>query len=115
MKFPNGCLVENNQQVYKVLDGWLYPMLSWRAVCSWGQPVIHAEYIYDYEVSESRVGFRPCSIIESVIDGKAFYIEGMKKRLITTPDFWELGFNPYENIIVSQEELDFHKNGQDIA
>jgi hypothetical protein len=115
MKFPNGVLVEYDQKVYKVLDGWLYPMLSWRAVCSWGQSIVHAEFIYDYELSESRVGFRPCSIIRSVIDGKSYFIEGTKKRLITTPDFWDLGFNDYEIIVVSQEELDFHKDGQDIV
>lgn len=115
MKFPNRVLIEHDEQVYIVIDNWLHPLLSWRAAVSWHQPIVHAEYIYDYDIASTRIGFRPTSIIESVIDGKSYFIEGIKKRLITTPDFWDLGFNKFENIVVSQEELDFHKDGQDIA
>lgn len=115
MKFPNGVLVENDQLIYRVSGNTLHPLLSWRAAVSWGQPIIQAEYIYDYELSELKIGFRPTTIVQSVVDGKIYFIEGNKKRLITTPDFWDLGFNEFEIIIVSQDELEFHKNAEDIV
>lgn len=81
---------------------------------SWHQPIIPAEYIFDYERSDARLGFRPTSILESCVDGSFYFIDGFQKRLITTPDFWDLGFNKFEKFLVSQEELDFHKDGEPI-
>ncbi len=115
MKFPNGVLVEHDQIIYRVSENILHPLLSWRATVSWGQPILPAEFIYDYEVSPLRIGFRPTSILQSTVDGKYYFIEGNKKRLITTPDFWDLGFDEFEVLVVSQEELEFHKNGEDIV
>ena len=114
MKYPNGVLIEHDQLIYRVSGNTLNPLLSWRAAVSWGQPILPAEIIYDYEVSTLKLGFRPTTIIQSVVDGRCYFIEGNKKRLITTPDFWDLGFEKYEIVVVSQEELDFHKNAEDI-
>ena len=114
MKYPNGVLVEHDEQIYRVSDDKLYPLASWRAVLSWGQPIVSADFVYDYEISETKIGFRPTSVIQSV-DGKSYFIDGNKKRYISTPDFWDLGFNEFESIKVSDEELAIHKDGEPIV
>ena len=114
MRYPNGVLIEHDQIIYKVSGDKLHPLLSWRAALSWHQPIVPAEIIYDYEISTARLGFRSTTLVQSVVSGSVYFIDGSKKRLIATPDFWELGFNKFEIIVVSQEELDFHIDGEPI-
>lgn len=110
MNFPLGTLVVLEDQVYRIGDK-AYPLLSWRAVESWGQPIIVVQGL-DLETSAARIGFRPTSILTYSND--YYFIEGNRKRLIASPDFWELGFNKFEAIEVSKSELDFHPDGDNL-
>lgn len=110
MKCPIGTLVVFDEQVYRIADK-AYPLLSWRAVESWGQPLITVEHL-DLEVSSARVGFRPTSIIRYF--DEFYYIEGNKKRLIVGSAFWDLGFNKFEAIEVSEIEINFHPSGENL-
>lgn len=74
------------------------------------------ESVSGYQVWK-RIGFAPGTLIESIADGKRYFITGVKlfeeeKMLIATPDFYEkLGFNPALAIVASMEEVNFHKEG----
>lgn len=95
--------------------------LSDRAFRSWGKiPVIASqESIAGYPVWK-RLGFSAGTVIESIVDHKRYYITGNlfeeEKRLIGTPDFYEvLGFNPNLAIVASNEEVNYHKEGSIIS
>lgn len=110
MDLPNGILVEFGGWIYRVSKGTtLYPLLSWRAVESWSQPIISIDTLdQEVVVAESRIGFRPGSLLKATSDGKFYFIDGGGKRLVSTPDFWELGFQKSTAIEVSDVELNFH-------
>lgn len=92
--------------------------ISERAFRSWGRvPLVASkESISGYQIWK-RIGFAPGTLIESVTDRKRYFITGGKlfeeeKLLIATPDFYEkAGFNPQLAIVVSMEEINFHKEG----
>lgn len=92
--------------------------ISERAFKSWNRiPVIASkESVSGYQVWK-RIGFAPGTLIESIADGKKYFITGPKlfeeeKILIATPDFYDkLGFNPALAIVASMEEVNFHKEG----
>ena len=113
MKFPNGTIFLYDESFYRVIENKIHPIISDRAVYSWAQPVLVSEFIFDYEESSAKIGFRPTSIL--LFDSSYYYIDGIKKRHIATPEFWELGFNKFEAIEVSKDELDFHKDGPDLT
>lgn len=110
MKIPAGTIVIFDEQAYRIMDDKAYPLLSWSAVESWAQPLVTVEDL-DFPVSSAKLGFRPTSVL--LCNDQYYYIEGIKKRLISS-DFWELGFNKFESIEVSTEELDFHPNGENL-
>lgn len=114
MKFPSGVLVHFDDKFYRVSDSKLHEIISWNAVMSWGQAILVSDFIFDYEVSEAKIGFRPTSLLKGM-DNRFYFIEGNKRRIVSTPEFWELGFNEFEAILVSDEELNFHKEGEPIV
>lgn len=93
--------------------------ISERAFRSWNKnPVIASkESVSGYKIWK-RIGFAPGTVIESVVDGKKYFITGNKlfeeeKMLIATPDFYDkLGFNPSLAVLASMEEVNFHKEGE---
>lgn len=117
LKYPNGILVEKGGWVYRVANDTLIPLSSWRAVESWQQPILVGEedLLDGYTVSSAKLGFRPASVVESFTTGKKYFIEGTVKRLISNPDFWELGFNEWENLICSDDEINFHADGEPLV
>lgn len=117
LEYPDGVLVEDDEQIYRVSGKSLIPLISWSAVVSWGQPILVAQkdIISDYVISPAVLGFRPGSVLESFTTGQKYFIADGKKRLITNPAFWELGFNDFETILVSDAELEIHKDGEPIV
>jgi hypothetical protein len=95
--------------------------ISERAFWSWGKPYVDAskESLSNYKVWK-KVGFAPGTLLRSM-DGQFWFITGgqpleTERRLIATPDFFGvLGFNPNNAIMVSQDELLFHREGVAIS
>lgn len=91
--------------------------LSERASWSWGKPFVLAsdQSLANYKVWK-KVGFAPGTLLRSM-DGQYWFITGsdplaQERRLVATPDFFSvLGFNPNNAIVVSQDELFFHREG----
>jgi hypothetical protein len=68
----------------------------------------------DYAVS-GKVGFRDGTMIQNMADGKIYLISENRRRLLTDPDFFEkTGYLRDWCILVSDEEANLHKDGEDI-
>ena len=117
MLYPDGLVLEYDDQVYRINGNTLLPFVSWNAACSWGQPIIVAdeEIIEDnYDVSRQKLGFRPGAVVRSK-DGKFYYIEKSKKRELSDHAFRLIGFNAFEVLDATDEELAFHPTGDIIG
>lgn len=107
---PNGVLVEHDGMVYRVSNDTLHPLISWNAVLSWGQFILPIESLDDYTVSEAKIGFRPGSILKCGKD--LYFIDGARRVKLTRKQFNEYGFNEFELIEITEEELGFHKEAE---
>lgn len=111
--YPNGTLVTYENTVYRISDSKLIELISWRAALSWNQPFVPLHSDLDFDKSSAKLGFRPTTMIKYA--EQYYIIEANKRRLVASPDFWDLGFNKFEAIEVSKEELEFHKIGEDLV
>jgi hypothetical protein len=100
-----------------ILDKTRMKIVSDRAFWSWGKPYVLAteNSLSNYKIWK-KLGFAPGSLLRSM-DGSFWFISGSnplepERILISTPDFFGiLGFNPNNAILVSQDELLFHREG----
>src|SRR5687767_1360778 len=116
--YPKWSYVYNSdtEEYYLVLSKTKSKFISQRAFWSWSvQPIMGTTETLSGYPLYGQTGFRPGSMIRSITTGAVFYIDGDSKRLITTPDFYsELGFQYNRIIDVSAEEIEFHKEGEQI-
>jgi hypothetical protein len=112
--------IEATGKYYLLLDTTKMEFISERAFLSWGKPYVLAseESLAGYS-KWKKISFAPGTIIISQADHTAHFITGSdplaaERRLITTPDFWDvLGFDLANAFVVSLVEVDFHKKGED--
>jgi hypothetical protein len=104
-----------------ILEKTKMQFISERAFWSWGKPYIRAtdKSLSNYKIWK-KVGFAPGTLLRSM-DGQFWFITGSQpleteRRLIATPDFFGvLGFDSNTAILVSQDELLFHREGVPIS
>jgi|GEM_PF-3080045 len=113
--------VAGSNKYYLILEKTKMPFISERAFDSWGRnPVIVTEKTVSGYPIFKKVGFAPGTIIISQADKKEWFITGSdvlapERRLIDDPDFYRtLGFDIEDAYVVSLNEIDFHKKGEDI-
>lgn len=119
--YPKWTFAKTVEDYWLVLDKSRMRFVSERAFKSWGKPYVQAtdKSLGNYEIWK-KVGFAPGSLIRSM-DMQYWFITGSQpleteRRLIATPDFFNvLGFSVSNAIIVSQDELLFHKEGVPIS
>lgn len=95
--------------------------ISERAFWSWGKPFVEAtdKSLSNYKIWK-KIGFAPGTLVRSM-DGQFWFITGSQpleteRRLVATPDFFTvMGFDYNKAIVVSQDELLFHKEGVAIS
>lgn len=121
VKYPKWTFAKVDESYWLVLDKTKKQFVSERAFLSWGKiPVLASLQSLSEYKSWGKIGFAPGTMIRSM-SGQTYFITGsqpleQERRLIETPDFYEkLGFNPYSAIIVSNEELEFHVEGESIS
>ncbi len=119
--YPKWTFVEVQGKYWLILDTTKMPFISERAFRSWGKQSVKAseESISGYS-QWKQIGFAPGTLIRSMT-GQSYFITGSnplapERRSVETPDFYAvLGFDPYNAIIVSTEEINFHKEGVAIS
>jgi hypothetical protein len=113
--------VVDSNNYYLILDKTKMPFISERAFDSWGRnPVlVTARSISGYPTFK-KIGFAPGTLLISQADKKEWFITGSdvlapERRLIGDPGFYTvLGFDINDAYVVSLNEIDFHKKGEDI-
>lgn len=112
LQLPKWTFAKVGKDYYLILKGKT-KFISERAALSWNANFINLsmEALQDYPVS-GRQGFRNGSILQNV-QGETYFIEDGKRRLVTTPDFFDIFTS--KPIKVSQLELEFHEKGVDIG
>lgn len=121
IKYPKWTFAKVDDSYWLILEKTKKQFISERAFKSWGKLAVLAtnESLSGYK-NWGKIGFAPGSMIRSM-SGDTWFITGnqpleAERRLITTPDFYEkLGFNPYNAIIVSMNEINFHPEGEIIS
>ena len=119
--YPKWTFAKTDKGYWLILDKTRMRFISERAFWSWGKPFVEAseKSLGNYEVWK-KIGFAPGTLLRSM-DGQTWFITGsqpleLERRLIATPDFYTvLGFNYNNAIVVSQDELLFHKEGVSIS
>jgi hypothetical protein len=113
--------IENTDKYFLLLDSTKMEFISERAFWSWGKPhiLVTKEGISGYNTWK-KIGFAPGAILVSQADKTEWFISGNdvlapERRKIATPDFYtKLGFDLRTAFMVSLNEIDFHKKGEDI-
>lgn len=121
VKYPKWTFAKTDDKYWLILDKTRMELLSERALWSWGKSYVNSSEIAlsKYEIWK-KVGFAPGTLLRSM-DGQFWFITGSQpleteRRLVATPDFFSvLGFNPNNAILVSNDELLFHKEGVAIS
>jgi hypothetical protein len=119
--YPKWTFAKTDEVYWLILEKTKMQLLSERAFWSWGKPCVQAsdQSLSSYKVWK-KVGFAPGTLVRSM-DGQCWFITGSQpleteRRLIATPDFFGvLGFNSNNAILISQDELLFHKEGIPIS
>jgi hypothetical protein len=112
--YPDGVAVEVEDNTYYVKSGKLYRLYSFRVIDSWRfTPLIGSNAsIANYKVAGS-LGFRDGTLVRDISSARLYLIAGNKRRLITSPDVFEvLGLNRSGLIDVSEAEINLHDEGE---
>lgn len=122
IKYPIWTILKQSDE-YFIVTGTkaIRKLISQRAALSWSAiPVLTSkEALVDY-VLTGRAGFRPGTILKSVVNGSCYFIGGTQiyealRMQILTPDFWSVAlYDKASAVEVSLNELYFHKEGESI-
>lgn len=115
--YPPWTFARIDDTFWLILEKTRMQFISQRAYESWGKPYVlaSAESLAGYRVWK-KIGFAPGTLVGNV-DGQRWFITGLQpleteRRLVATPDFYNvLGYSYNNAIIVSQDELLFHREG----
>jgi hypothetical protein len=120
-RYPKWTFCKIDGEYWLILDKTRLRFISERAFESWGRTYVLAsnESVSKYAIWKD-VGFAPGTMIRAMNSSNVYFISGSdvlntERRLIATPDFYDkLGFDTKNVIIVSDEELLWHREGTNI-
>lgn len=114
-KVIDGLVYSYGHLVFMAKNGNGYEFYSDRALASWGLTVYPLDRMADSLPRKfvGTLGFRDGSLIQNAKDGKIYVISNAKRRLITAP-LSDYGFDYSQVIEVSDAEIQFHPEGEDI-
>lgn len=117
--YPKWTFAKVNDKYWLVLDKTRMQFVSERAFWSWQKPYVESsESALSKYTKWKKIGFAPGTLVRSM-DNQFWFITGSKpleteRRLVATPDFFTLGYDARNAIIISNEELFFMKEGDPI-
>lgn len=111
---PSGLVVRTENGVFFVKGQVRYRIITDRVLGSWSfNNVIDAtEAAVSKYVIAGKLGFRDGTLITNMADKKTYLVSESQLRLITSPDVIDK-FN-LKDIIVSEQEINLHKVGENI-
>lgn len=109
----NGVAYIHDAIPYYIKNQKIYKFVSMRAWHSWYLMPALVHGLPDLPVG-GTLGFRDGSLIQNAKDGRIYLISDAKRRLITVP-LGDLGFDISDVEEVSDAEIQFHTEGEDIG
>lgn len=117
VEYPKGTFVEVNGEFFYIAGpGKRYRITSERILNSYAPHRVvktSADALQNYRVA-GRMKFRTGSLIYNIADGKIFLIEDGLRRHVTSPDaLARIGASERDVVVVSKQETELHKRGED--
>lgn len=112
--FPVGLAVRTANGVYLIKKTSKLKFASDRVFSTWGLTAVLAtpEAVKHIPVG-GTLGFRDGTLIKNIADGKMYLVSGNLKRHVVSPDaFSRYGLDPDRAVLVSDEEVKLHKDGE---
>lgn len=119
VSYPAGFCVKTHKGHFFInKDGKRYRIPTQRIVDSWAFPHIietTEAALANYPVAVTKLGFRDGSLLDNIADGKLYLASEGKLRHVVSPDVLErLGMNVGDALIVSADEINVMKQGEEI-
>lgn len=115
--YPAGTCVQTEKGVFLLKGKYRYRITSERILNSWNYPFVvesTESAVSQYKIG-GKVGFRQGTLIKDMSNGKMYLISENLRRLIDSPDFFDVMLFPRDKMIeVSHEEAELHKEGESI-
>jgi hypothetical protein len=114
--YPADSAVDTGEEVYFITKtGSKLKVASPRVVQSWKFELLpgSVESLSLHKKAQGVLGFRNGTLIRNIADGKLYLVSGNKKRHIQSPDVFEkYGYDRAKIILVSQDEINIHEDGE---
>lgn len=114
--YPVDSAIETDEGVYFITkSGAKLKVYSPRVVQSWSFNLLPGtkKSLSMHKNAIGVLGFRNGTLIRNISDSKIYLIAGNKKRHVQNPDvFLKYGFDQNKIILVSQEEVNLHEDGE---
>jgi hypothetical protein len=108
----SGLFYKTERGYFYIRLGKRYKVYSDRCFISWGVKAIESDFINISKMPYAGIlGFRDGTIIHNLADGKIYIVSDNKKLHIKTPDAFPEGWIEANKVIVSETEVDLHKEG----
>lgn len=115
---PSGVAVRTVSDSFLVKNNTLLRIPNERVWNSWNFPIVlevEWQAISHYPIL-GKLGFRDGTILEAIGSRKLYLVSAQKVRHIETPDLFEkLGISYDKRVLVSDEEINLHKEGEPIG
>jgi len=119
VSYPAGTFVHTEKGYFYIVNTTKrYRLISERVVASWRpQRIVQTSEaaVSKYRVA-AKMKFRNGSLIHNLADGKIYLIVDGQRRQIVSPDALQrIGAKQAEAVTVSQDEINIHELGEEIA
>lgn len=106
----SGLFYKTPKGYFYIKSGKRYKVFSDRCFKSWSVEAIETSMDNLSHIPYAGIlGFRDGTIIHNLADGKMYVVADNKRIHLTSPDIFPKGWIEYKKILVSQEEVDLHK------
>ncbi|WMI33441.1 hypothetical protein SEA_KENREY_47 [Streptomyces phage Kenrey] len=112
--YPYGLFIVTEAGYFLIRDGYRVGVKSDRVVSSWHTHIsLSSESAVAHIPVKGYIGFRDGTLIRNQADKKDYLISRGLKRHIVSPDvFSKYGLDEKSIIVVSEEETNFHSDGE---
>lgn len=112
--YPYGLFIVTEAGYFLIRNGERLGVKSTRMACSWHSHIsLSSEAAVEHLPVTGHVGFRDGTLIRNQADKKDYLISRGLKRHIVSPDVFDTyGLDKKSIIVVSDEEANFHNDGE---
>lgn len=111
----SGIFYHTDKGIFYIKSGKRYKVFSDTCFRSWGSQAIDTSFENLSHIPYGGIlGFRDGTIIHNLADGKIYVVSDGKRLHLKTPYVYPKGWIEANKIIVSDQEVNLHKDGPEI-